>query len=418
MNFNKFFDFTLTALRSIFGSLPFVFFIYTPLLFIFSIINPRKKNLWLFSAWEGKYYRGNSKYLFEYLKDNEKINAVWITKNYILYKKMKSDGYKVVYAYSWFGLISLLNCKVIFISHGFNDILPIFTKRATIICLGHTSYPIKDMSYDNEFYKLNLFKKLMIFFIYPFNLSKPNYEIVISEKTYKSTIFLDPKKIYEKKRILPLGQPKTDYILRERGNDKTAILNKLGDLFPSKFKKCNIILFLPTWRKKKNFSLFDYNFNLKKINEILIKTNSYLLINYHPFDKKNLHTDYTKYRIINTSINGDKINQLLLSADIFITDYSSLYSEFLLLNKPMIFAKFNHQEYVKERNLNIKYNTLPGEIATDWEKILLSIEKILIDKIDSYLDLRKEWLDNIYLGHDDGNSSKRITNFVKKLTFN
>ena len=197
MNFKKFFDFTLTALRSIFGSLPFVFFIYTPLLFIFSIINPRKKNLWLFSAWEGKYYRGNSKYLFEYLKDNEKINAVWITKNYILYKKMKSDGYKVVYAYSWFGLISLLNCKVIFISHGFNDILPIFTKRATIICLGHTSYPIKDMSYDNEFYKLNLFKKLMIFFIYPFNLSKPNYEIVISEKTYKSTIFLDPKKIYE-----------------------------------------------------------------------------------------------------------------------------------------------------------------------------------------------------------------------------
>ena len=157
---------------------------------------------------------------------------------------------------------------------------------------------------------------------------------------------------------------------------------------------------------------------MKKINEILIKTNSYLLINYHPFDKKNLHTDYTKYRIINTSINGDKINQLLLSADIFITDYSSLYSEFLLLNKPMIFAKFNHQEYVKERNLNIKYNTLPGEIATDWEKILLSIEKILIDKIDSYLDLRKEWLDNIYLGHDDGNSSKRITNFVKKLTFN
>ena len=109
MNFNKFYEFILSTLRSLFGSLPFVFFIYTPLIFIFSIINPRKKNLWLFSAWEGKHYRGNSKYLFEYMKDNKKINTIWITKNNSLYKKMKSDGLKVVYAYSWLGLISLLS---------------------------------------------------------------------------------------------------------------------------------------------------------------------------------------------------------------------------------------------------------------------------------------------------------------------
>ena len=417
MNFKNYFDFTLRSLKIIFGSLPFVYSIYIPLLFIYSIISPRKKNLWLFSGWEGKYYRGNSRYLFEYLKEDKKINAVWITKNNSLYKKMKRDGFEIVYAYSWSGLMNLLNCKVIFISHGFNDILPIFSKGATIICLGHTSYPIKNMSYNNEFNKLNLFKKLMIFFIYPFNLSKPKYEIVISKKTYKSTIFLDSEKIYEKQRILPLGQPKTDYILKKKSNNKLDLLKKLGDLIPSNIINNNIILFLPTWRKKKYFSLFDYNFNFNKINDVLINTNSYLIINYHPFEK-DLYKDSTKGRILNTSINDDRINELLLSADVFITDYSSLYSEFLLLNKPMIFAKFDHQDYVTERNLNVSYNALPGEIVNDWEELAVSLEKIFLAKNDLYIEARKKWLDHIYLGHGDGNSSKRIITFVKNIIFN
>ena len=42
---------------------------------------PKKKNLWLFGAWQARLYADNSKYLFEYINSNhQEINAVWLTR--------------------------------------------------------------------------------------------------------------------------------------------------------------------------------------------------------------------------------------------------------------------------------------------------------------------------------------------------
>ncbi len=42
------------------------------------------------------------------------------------------------------------------------------------------------------------------------------------------------------------------------------------------------------------------------------------------------------------------INYLLKDADILITDYSSVYFDFLLLQRPIIFAAFDLEEYLSE----------------------------------------------------------------------
>ena len=42
---------------------------------------PKDNNLWLFGSWFGESYVDNSKYLFEYVNQNQpKIKAIWITK--------------------------------------------------------------------------------------------------------------------------------------------------------------------------------------------------------------------------------------------------------------------------------------------------------------------------------------------------
>ena len=70
--------------------------------------------------------------------------------------------------------------------------------------------------------------------------------------------------------------------------------------------------------------------------------------------------------------------QLLCSADIFITDYSSLYSDFLLYDRPIIFAKFSHKDYIKERNLQFSYDDLPGKKVSNWHELEDAIHREIV----------------------------------------
>ena len=54
---------------------------------------PRDEKVIIFGCWEGKYFRGNSKLLYLYIKDNyDNIDAIWITKDYNLNDKLCVQG--------------------------------------------------------------------------------------------------------------------------------------------------------------------------------------------------------------------------------------------------------------------------------------------------------------------------------------
>lgn len=54
---------------------------------------PRNRHNWLFGCWNGQQYRGNSKYLFDYVRENyPAINAAWITKNRAVLNDLRSRG--------------------------------------------------------------------------------------------------------------------------------------------------------------------------------------------------------------------------------------------------------------------------------------------------------------------------------------
>ena len=131
----------------------------------------------------------------------------------------------------------------------------------------------------------------------------------------------------------------------------------MNNIVPEQYVGQRVILFLPTWRFDQNFSIFNGEYDSTRLNKVLSETQSILLINFHPFDrsaKSNNNISTTDSRIFVTSIGGDNIMKLLCSADIFITDYSSLYSDFLLYDRPIIFAKFSHKNYIKEIYGNIE----------------------------------------------------------------
>src|SRR5690554_1665010 len=70
-------------------------------IYYFSWFFSKKENLWVFGEWHGFGYSDNSKYLFEYVLENEpSVDPVWITKDNAIYKELKALGLPVVKAYS------------------------------------------------------------------------------------------------------------------------------------------------------------------------------------------------------------------------------------------------------------------------------------------------------------------------------
>ena len=69
---------------------------------------------------------------------------------------------------------------------------------------------------------------------------------------------------------------------------------------------------------------------------------------------------YEHKRLIILDLLGDEINLLLRMASIFITDYSSLWADYLIFNRPMIFAQYDHEKYLSERAIYDYEKDLPG----------------------------------------------------------
>ena len=385
------------------------------LIYWISYYIPRADKKWVFSAWEGKAYRGNSRYFFEYISDSACIAPVWITKNKNLFYEMR-NSVNIKYAYSIKGLYDLATARVIIFSHGLYDVIPYITRGALLISVGHATYPIKNMSFTKNISEMNFLRKAKMFILSPYDHIKPAYEIVTSDYTKKSTMFLTVEKGNERGRVIPLGLPKSDYLKRKLATRKTIFLkDTLHNLFPNIYDKDRLILFLPTWRSDERFNIFDFEYNSTKINNMLSENKATMLINFHPFDEslRNSAVDSLGERVRVTSYAGDEVTQLLCAADLFITDYSSLYSDYLLFDRPMIFAKFAHNEYVLERELQVDYDSLPGSVVTDWVEMATAVNQQFASNGTEYKDDRKLWRDLIYSGTDDGKSCERISEFIK-----
>src|SRR5690606_17372060 len=108
-----------------------------------------------------------------------------------------------------------------------------------------------------------------------------------------------------------------------------------------------VFLYAPTFRKNiKNHSLSDDFF--RRIQDQAEIMNFVFLIKRHPkdFSVHNVES-YSNIKDITHHVSG--VQKLLLVADVLITDYSSIASDFCLLNKPIIFYTYDLAEYLEKQ---------------------------------------------------------------------
>lgn len=348
-----------------------MFFVYW-----FSQLVPKKKGIWIFGAWKGKKYGDNSKYLFEYInKHVTEIRPIWLTRNQQAFDLIKSKGYEVYRTYSLSGFLFSIIAEKIFISVAIKDVNRYTVNSKNVIMMWHGSTPIKKIVNDDTITrKKQLLIEKLLYLLFPF-LGFRLRGLAISGSEEASRIFKSAFRAKEK-QILLTGFPRNDTFFQ---NDQSAPI--LEEIKLLKRNNTYTAIYMPTHRKEGSGEISDlFNIDLKKINQSLknLNTKLYVKLHYYHLNKHNFRNYSHIYFITDNDILQD-IYTILTEFDLLITDYSSVHFDFLLTNKPIIFAPFDKEKYLMEdREFYYNYNDVtPGPKASNWSELLVYIEKFI-----------------------------------------
>lgn len=358
---------------------------------------------WIFSSTDNNKFNYNSKYIFEYILYNEpQITPYYIINENTLRKELKEkygDQYFIT-TKSISGILTVLSSRVWMTSAG----LPLYGiglgKQRIIVNLWH-GVPLKKIALMENNYgalKKLYFKKIF----------SDNYTYILTTSDRLVKIMKDSFAVNEDK-IKVWGQPRNDILLEEKNLDVIKML------YPNFNGNQKLILYAPTYRDYGDVKLFpfdDYNKNV--LNQFLEENNSYLLIRTHIYEDSNNNIDRyldNRIKILDNKI-VDDIMDVLNLFDVLITDYSSIYIDYLLLDRPMIFIPYDKKEYLNKRGMNFEYDEVtPGYKPQNMIQFLQSLNMILKNK-DEFRESRK--LINSMFNDIRKPCSKDICSYIKE----
>lgn len=350
---------------------------------VLSNLIPINKDLVLFHGSTISNYNENTRYLYEYMLDNTNLSVVWMTDSNIVYEYLLSLNRPVIFHRSFLGLWHYVRAGCVVGNGTSYPSLLNFTGRNTIkICLHHGMGPRSTNSADESRYKeTNQIVKMYSRFDY-FNSTSKFTNIAVARLQ-----FLIPKS----KRVV-FGMPRCDHFF-DHGKVNKLKFNKpfLKSLNNSISKNSKCILYSPTWRPSKQkitFPLIQLDgFNLKNFDAWLISKDIYIYISVHPHTKD--FEDFSSLSNINYLKQSPltDINQVLPEIDILITDYSSIATDFMILNRPVIYVMPDYEFYLYEFGLleDIR-DSLPGYEA----KSMMELKNMIIDSLSYPLKMEKK----------------------------
>ncbi|MDR7240685.1 CDP-ribitol ribitolphosphotransferase [Neobacillus drentensis] len=207
-----------------------------------------------------------------------------------------------------------------------------------------------------------------------------------------------------KEKIYPLGVPRTDFFFN---NDIKEEITKKFNVDFSQFKHKKLILYAPTFRGRSHYQeKFTSPIDISKFKAMLGHDYA-LIIHLHPYMRSGLYIE-EKDKDFAFQVEGQfTIEELLILADVLITDYSSVIFDYSLLCRPIVFFSTDLEEYIKERDFYFDFLTcIPGPLFTEIESLAKWLKEGQYDmKLVS--DFRNFFFDDL-----DGKASERIVNHM------
>lgn len=300
-------------------------------------------------------------------------------------------------------------------SHVFTSQTPIYrplaqSSKICMINLGYYVAPIKDSTHD---------KKSKLYINYQ-SIDDRDYDYyMVTSEVSKRIIMATYGLRYDQFKIL--GMCRNDYLFSSEQPE--SLKSQLLRETPYEVKK--IVLYTPTHRdnltniKQFDFAnyLFGFNIDLDNMDTYLRTNNMYLVCKVHP---KQL--SFFKGRDFPASIglfnanNTYGLAELMKISDVLITDYTSGYFDFLILDRPIIFNLYDIDRYKETRGLIFDpiEPICAGEIIHNENELFMALSNIDVNR-ELYKEKRKQIRDMFHF-YQDTYSCKRVYDyFFNKL---
>ena len=355
-------------------------------------------------------YTDNAKAIYDYLianQYNKKYKLIWFCDNNCKVK-LNDENVKIVKVWKNVSKLSLI---------GLIKYVHYLKKAKYIIYCNRGIYKINPKSIRLFLNHGILFKKVSDLQIVSSNVDYALCPSNFFKKYYEEQLHL------KEKQILVMGTPRNDIInTYQKKNINFSFIQK---------KYSKIICWLPTFRAHHDKERLDSHFvyplgipiiydkeSLKKIDNLLKKKKTLLLLKMHPAQDmsvvSDINLDNIKLITDNDLLdNGVSLCEFLFYIDAVLTDYSGIYYDALLSKKIIGFTIDDIEDYQKERGFIFDN---PEEMMAGLKiRKLEDLEKFIVDLANNKDDYKKDREEIIKLLFDknDGKACERVVKFLK-----
>ena len=323
---------------------------------------------WVFSSVDNCYYNYNSKYLFEYVKEHlPQITPLFVINEENLRRELSEQYGKEYFieTESKEGIRRVLEAGVWFTPAG----LPVYGtglgKNRLIVNLWH-GVPLKKIALMDP----NLKKAARIYFKKIFS---ENYTWILTTSRELVPVMAKSFQVSED-RLRVWGQPRNDCIFAPP--DRKQILE---DVYPDLPEYKKVVLYAPTFRDYGNTRLFPFEDFDKKVFEDFLEQEKILLLLRLHIKEAAAADAYVSSRIrrFGSEEAGD-VTGMLGMFDLLITDYSSIYIDYLLTDKPLMFLPYDRERYLDGRGMNFDYDEVtPGPKPETMKEFMMEIKEFM-----------------------------------------
>ncbi len=243
----------------------------------------------------------------------------------------------------------------------------------------------------------------------------PLYDLLVLNSTIQKNT---RAKAFRYKEIMINGQPRNDLFFKDN------IDPFLAGIDDETYRKCiklkgegfRLAAYCPTHRKPTDtFLSFKDAFDIRRLDRFAAENKVVFIFKYHQKTCDQHTCDLSEASNISEYRKTCDIYPLLTYCDLMVTDYSSIFVDYLLLDKPVVFFPFDYDYYVhSERALQFDYEEVtPGKKCFTYDELETELRTILVNGIDNYRDARKKVL-NKFFDNIDGKSCDRIRDYLLK----
>lgn len=370
-----------------------------------------KPRLHLFFGEHGGNFIGNNKYFYLYLKEYSQWPVYWVVEDDTLLEELRDANISVIDFRDKTFLITLLrasffyfdnmtwqrkypwlrffNARMIHMSHGVG--LKMTEKMLIPQQFLDRLNPAEEKRLNDRIFENHLLVSTSRF--YAENVSAPAYN------TPMEKITLD-------------GYPKNDLFYRPiEGAEIFAHNRTLETVRSYKRQGYKVLVYAPTFRDMdsqfKYAGMIDYD----RLDAFLAKNRLKLVIKGHTSTSHSgsIGDRQRSFRNILFYPSHRDGYPLLKECDLLITDYSSIYMDFLHQRKPVVFFVYDYEEYIStHREIQFDYHQMtPGPKARSLDELIHWIDYFLIKEEDEFSQKRQKVFELAFF-YRDGGASHRL----------